>query len=86
MAWHNVVVQSGKDEVEAMRRGNEVQLANSIGEPKTIKVDGASHKVDYSVIDERDDVITFVLAGAGNKKEKSDDKPDEGADKDNSGG
>ncbi len=80
MSWKSITVTSGKKELPALQRDHEVQLPNKIGKSTTITIDGKSRKVESWNIDERDDVINIILAGARKAEETSDDKPTEGPD------
>ena len=89
MAWVEVSVKKGKETFSAMARGNEISLANVLGDdPKEVNVDGKSCKIESSHVDERDDVIYIMLADASfttAQQENADDKSSEGGDPDNSG-
>jgi len=61
MSWKNVWVKNGKQDVSAFMRGNELELPNVLGEPKTVIVDGKSRSVESWRIDERDDIIKILL-------------------------
>jgi len=90
MAWTEVTVKKGKEEIPAMARGSELSLPNVLGDdPKSVTVNGESCKVASSQVDERDDVIYIMLADASfntAQEEIADDEPAEGGDPDNSGG
>lgn len=61
MSWKNVWVKNGKQDVSAFMRGDELELPNVLGEPKTVIVDGKSRSVESWRIDERDDIIKILL-------------------------
>ena len=71
MSWKNVWVKNGKQDVSAFMRGNELELPNVLGEPKTVIVDGKSRSVESWRIDERDDIIKILLKPpVGEQKKK----------------
>lgn len=76
MAWKIVEVKSDKVMVQGHLRGLELEFPNKIKESASLSVDGKNAKVDSWVVEERDDVVRVMLAGAS-AKEKSDDKPNE---------
>lgn len=77
MAWGAIVIKADKKEFPAMQRGNEVQFPNVAKEASQLVVDGKSRQVESWTIDDRDDVVTVMLADAG-KQEQSNDKPTKG--------
>ena len=71
MSWKNVWVKNGKQDVSAFMRGDELELPNVLGEPKTVIVDGKSRSVESWRIDERDDIIKILLKPpVGEQKKK----------------
>ena len=80
MAWNKVNVSVGKDKVVADMNGADLEMPNVIELGDSINVDGKSYKVSSFEVDERDDRLKIKLAMASTKKEKSDDKPNEGRD------
>tara|TARA_R110000822_G_C14994281_1_gene460043 strand:+ start:104 stop:355 length:252 start_codon:yes stop_codon:yes gene_type:complete len=61
MSWKNVSVKNGAKVQPAFLRGDELELANVLGDPKTVTVDGESRKVQSWTIDERDNIIKIKL-------------------------
>ena len=78
MPWKEVTINSDKKEFPAMQRGNEVHFPNVMKESSQLVIDGKSQKVESWAIDDRDNVVNVMLADAGTKEKKSDDKPTEG--------
>lgn len=80
MAWKEVSVKNGKDNIPAFMRGAELELPNKLGkDPQSVMIDGKTYKVLSNVIDTRDDRITLKLelAGARQQEKGSDDKSNE---------
>ena len=78
MAWIKVIAKSGNDTIDGMMNGDMLEIPNVLKDPKTIVIDKKSYSVLSSSIDERDNILKIQLAMASTKKEKSDDKPNEG--------
>jgi hypothetical protein len=89
MSWSEITIKKGKDDIQAMMRGNEVMVANVLGaSPKEVNIDGKAFKVSQFRLDERDNVVYIMLAGAGanTAKEKvADEQSAERGDPDKSG-
>ena len=80
MAWKKVNVSVGKQKIIADMNGAELEMPNFKNLGETINIDGKPYKVSSFEVDERDDRLKIKLAMASTKKEKSDDKPNEGRD------
>ena len=78
MAWIKVLAKSGNDTIDGLMNGDMLEIPNVLKDPKTIGIDKKSYSVLSSSIDERDNILKIQLAMASTKKEKSDDKPNEG--------
>lgn len=74
MSWNKVKVQVGKDQIDALFDGENLEIPNVIEVGDTMKVDGKEYQVVSSIIDIRDDILKIQLAGASkSKKEKKSD-------------
>lgn len=89
MAWTNVEITYGKNTYQAMQRGAEIVAPTSIGNPKTIKIDGEVVSVLEVQEDFRGEFVTLRVdceyqepADAEPEEEMSDDEPVEGGDDD----
>ena len=81
MSWNKVKVNVGKEQIDAMFDGENLDMPNIIDLGDDISVDGKKYKVLSSVIDIRDDILKIKLAGASKpkpKEKKSDDKQAKG--------
>ena len=78
MAWQTVQITQNKTTIDGHQRGLELEFPNKLKQAETIVVDGQSKKVASWTKDQRDDIVHVLLADAG-VKEKSDDKPTQGA-------
>ena len=72
MARKQVVV-NGDKKLHAMQKGEILEVAMPFECGDSIKVDGKDHKVLSSVKILSGDMLRIILAGAGSKKEKSED-------------
>tara|TARA_Y100000114_G_C11605412_1_gene252514 strand:- start:204 stop:446 length:243 start_codon:yes stop_codon:yes gene_type:complete len=79
MAWTKVSVKAGKITCEGMFNGDLLEVPNLIKDPSNIVIDKKNYEVLSSSVDERDNVLKIKLANASTKKEKSDDKRNEGS-------
>lgn len=89
MAWSSVEIAYGKSSYSGMIRGAEVVAPLSIGNPKTVKIDGEAYNVLEVQEDMRGEFVTLLLdceieepADAEPEEEMSDDEPVEGGDDD----
>ena len=78
MAWISVTVTHGKKDIPAVQQGVDLQLANKIGKPSSVVVDGKTIKVESFVVDERDDIIQVKLMLPEGSKDESDDQSSKG--------
>ena len=87
MTWEKVSISLDGVEQTAMRKGDELFVPIRVSEVPSISIDGVEHQVESLRLDERDGVayISVKKAEAKSTKRKSDDKPDEGRDTDNTG-
>ena len=82
MAWVEVTVKAGKQEVPALFNGMQVDLPRSVKVGESVKIDGVDYKVLNAIPDSRDEITHVILANAKDKGGKSDDEPVEGPDED----
>ena len=78
MAWLEVTVKAGKEEVPALFNGMQVDLPNHIKVGESIKIDDVDYKVIKAIPDSRDEITHVILANAKDKGEKSDDESTKG--------
>tara|TARA_R100000426_G_scaffold5814_1_gene7869 strand:+ start:140 stop:376 length:237 start_codon:yes stop_codon:yes gene_type:complete len=74
MGWVSVTVTVGKEEIEAMFNGIQVDVPGDAKIGESLKVDGVDYKVINTIQDNRDPVTHVILANAKDKGEKSDDE------------
>ena len=82
MAWELVDVAHGQKKLMGMLRGNELQVSEQIGTPKTVRVHGETFNVLEVIPSDRDPVVNLILDGVLVEEEESDDEPNEGGDDD----
>lgn len=85
MAWSEVDVSFGKETVVGLLNNERLMVATPEGYSsktaiKSVSIGGKPQAVTSCVLDARDGVLNIILAMAGNKKEESDDQPNEGRD------
>mgnify|MGYP003112559184 FL=1 len=82
MAWVEVTVKAGKEEVPALFNGMQVDLPSHIKVGESIKLNDVDYKVINTIPDSRDEITHVILANAKDKGGKSDDEPVEGPNED----
>lgn len=81
MAWKKVKVIVGKEKIDAVFDGSNLDMPNIIDVGDSINIDNKEYDVVSSVVDYRDDILKINLAGASKpikKEKKSDDKQTKG--------
>ena len=74
MGWVSVTVTVGKEEIESMFNGIQVDVPGDHKIEKSLKMDGVDYEVIKTIQDSRDPVTHVILANAKDKGEKSDDE------------
>ncbi len=85
MAWSEVDVSFGKQTMVGLLNKERLMVEAPEGYSakralKSVSIGGKPQAVTSCVLDARDGVLNITLAMAGNKKEESDDQPNEGRD------
>lgn len=82
MAWQNVTVDSGKNQIRAMMNGDQLDMPAVIDLGDSITVNKKSYQVLSFKHDERDNryLIQLAMASSTKEKEQSDGKSVKGRD------
>ena len=80
MAWQNVTVDSGKNQIPAMMNGDQLDMPAVIDLGDSITVNKKSYQVLSHKLDERDNryLIQLAMASSTKEKESSDGKSSKG--------
>lgn len=76
MAWQNVTVDLGKDQIPAMMKGDQLDMPAVVELGNSITVNKKSYQVLSHKLDERDNryLIQLAMASSTKEKESSDGK------------
>lgn len=80
MAWQNVTVDLGKDQIPAMMKGDQLDMPAVVELGNSITVNKKSYQVLSHKLDERDNryLIQLAMASSTKEKESSDGKSSKG--------